>query len=71
MTRRTQYTETEAFLLALEELAVDSGNTEILDAYLCEHFLQGELIQLEQAAYLLADRAEMARARVNVGHEHE
>jgi hypothetical protein len=52
----TPYMETEALLLAVEDARVDSGNTDALDAYL-DTFFVAELLDLERAAQLLADRA--------------
>jgi hypothetical protein len=48
---------TEALILALEDVEADSGNTEALDAYLRENFLEGELMTLANAAEHLSTRA--------------
>lgn len=53
----TPYTETEALLLALDDSAADSGNTDALDAYLRTEFLPNELLKLARGADLLSDRA--------------
>jgi len=53
----TPYTETEALLLAMDDLEADSGNHKPLDRYIVENFLPGERRRLASAARLLEERA--------------
>lgn len=53
----TQFTETEALLIAMQDAEADSGNTDALDSYLRQNFLPGELLSLAAAAGLLYDQA--------------
>lgn len=64
MTPRTAYTETEALLIAQEDVEADSGNSEETDAYLRENFTAGELQRLAWTAEHLAERCRAIRREV-------
>lgn len=52
----TEWTETEALILAMEDYDADSGNHEPLDRYIVENLLPGERKKLSFAAGLLEER---------------